>query len=194
MVCASLMSRVLASVVFMLGCAAGCSANVDYIDVEPGVALLKQKNGVVWLRARAMSQSGMHYPQVTVSWSVKDPSVAQVDATGKVTAVKSGRTEVVAKIGSVTATVPVEVLLAEKMRVEPNPLVLREHGQPVDLRVTVYDYRGRELRDRTVTFHSLDPKVLTMGTNAAHPGRAGNTQVEVRVDELVDHVNVQVKK
>jgi hypothetical protein len=188
------MRRVLTIVVLTLAWAAGCSANVDYIDVEPGVALVKQRNGVVWLRARAMSHAGVQYPQVTVSWSVKDPSVAQVDATGKVTPVKSGRTEVVAKVGSITATVPVEVLLAEKMRVEPNPVVLREHGEPVDLRVTVYDYRGRELRDRTATFHSLDPKVLTMGTNAAHPGMAGNTQVEVRVDELVDRVNVQVRR
>jgi hypothetical protein len=101
---------------------------------------------------------------------------------------------VVAKLGEIAATVPVEVLLAEKMRVEPNPVVLREHGKPVDLRVTVYDYRGRELRDRTATFYSLDPKVLTMGSNAAHPGRAGTTQVEVRVDELIDRVSVQVKK
>jgi hypothetical protein len=188
------MRRFLAAVALTLGCMSGCSGNVDYIDVEPNVAVLKQKNAVVWLRARAMSHSGMHYPQLTVSWSVKDPSVAQVDGTGKVTPVKSGRTEVVAKLGEIAATVPVEVLLAEKMRVEPNPVVLREHGKPVDLRVTVYDYRGRELRDRTATFFSLDPKVLTMGSNAAHPGRAGTTQVEVRVDELVDRVSVQVKK
>lgn len=188
------MVRTFASVVLTLGCLTACSANVDYIDVEPNVAVLKQKNAVVWLRARAMSHSGMHYAQVTVSWSVKDPSVAEVDSTGKVTAVKSGRTEVVAKVGDITATVPVDVVLAEKIRVEPNPLILREHGKPMDLRVTVYDYRGRELRDRTATFYSLDPKVLTMGSNAAHPGRAGTTQVEVRVDELVDRVNVQVKK
>jgi hypothetical protein len=101
---------------------------------------------------------------------------------------------VAARIGSITATVPVEVLLAEKMRVEPNPVVLHEYGKPVDLRVIVYDYRGRELRDRTATFYSMDPKVLTMGSNSAHPGRAGSTQVEVRVDELVDRVTVQVKK
>lgn len=188
------MRIVVAVVGLTLAFAAGCSANVDYIDIEPDVAILKQRNGLVWLRARAMSHTGVHYPQVTVSWSVTDPSVAQVDSTGKLTPVKSGRTEVVAKVGDVIAAIPVEVILAEKLRVEPNPLVLREFGQPTDLRVTVYDYRGRELRDRTPTFHSLDPKVLTMGQNAAHPGKAGTTEVEVRVDALVDRVKVQVQK
>jgi hypothetical protein len=188
------MRDVFAAAALTLASAAGCSANVDYIDIIPDVAVFKQKNNLVWLRARAMSHTGTHYPQVTVSWSMKDPSVARVDQTGKLTPLKSGRTEVVATIGKVSASIPVEVLFAEKLRVEPSPVLLNENGNPADLRVRVYDYLGRELRDRTPLFRSLDPSVLTIGRNVAHPGKAGKTQLEVRVDELVQRVDVQVKK
>ena len=188
------MRKVLATAALALASAAGCSANVDYIEIAPGMAVFKHRSELVWLRARAMSHTGTHYPEVTVNWSVKDPSVAQVDQTGKLTPVKSGRTEVVAAVGKVTASIPVEVLFAEKLRVEPNSVLLTENGEPRELRVRVYDYLGRELRDRAALFRSLDPSVLTMGQNAAFPGKAGRTQVEVRVDELVQRIDVQVKK
>jgi hypothetical protein len=188
------MRKVLATAALALASAAGCSANVDYIDIDPDVAVFKHRSDRVWLRARAMSHTGTHYPQVTVSWSVKDPSVASVDQTGRLTPLKSGRTEVQAKIGKVTASVPVEVLFAEKLKVEPSSLSLSENGDPLELRVRVYDYLGRELRDRPAMFRSLDPSVLTMGQNAAFPEKAGKTQVEVRVDELVQQVDVQVNK
>jgi len=188
------MKKVLATAALALASAAGCSANVDYIDISPGVAVFKHKSELVWLRARAMSHTGTHYPQVTVSWSVKDPSVARVDQTGKLTPLKSGRTEVVASIGKVTASIPVEVLFPANLQVEPSRVVLRENGEPLELRARVYDYLGRELRDRPPLFRSLDSSVLTMGQNAAFPGRAGQTQVEVRVDDLVQVVDVQVKR
>jgi hypothetical protein len=188
------MKKAFATAALALASAAGCSANVDYIDITPDVAVFRHKSDQVWLRARAMSHTGTHYPQVTVSWSVKDPSMARVDQTGKLTPLKSGRTEAVAAVGKVTASIPVEVLFAEKLQVEPSPVLLQENGEPMELRVRVYDYLGRELRDRPALFRSLDPSVLTMGQNAAFPGKAGRTRVEVRVDELVQQIDVQVKR
>ncbi|MBX5483135.1 MAG: Ig-like domain-containing protein [Myxococcaceae bacterium] len=173
--------------------AASC-ARADYIEITPDIATLKQKNNSVWLIAHVKSQNGREYPQVTVSWSVKDPSVATIDETGKLTPLKSGRTEAVASYGDVKASIPVEVLFAEKMKVEPASLELVQDGDPVDLNVTVYDYTGRPLKDRTPTFRSLDTKVVTMGSNAVHPGDPGTTQIEVRVDELKQLVDVTVKK
>lgn len=173
--------------------AVGC-AKADYIQIEPDIAILKTKNDSVWLRGHVRSNTGTEYPKAVVSWSVKDPSVARVDDTGRLFPVKSGSTEVVASYRGATASIPVEVVFAEKLKVEPTLLQLNEDGDPVDIRVKVYDYLGRELRDRSPTFRSLDKAVLTMGQNAAHPGRAGSTQVEVKVDELVQFVDVRVKK
>lgn len=173
----------------LLGC-----AKADYIQIEPDIAILRNKNDSVWLRGHVKSHGGTEYPMAYVSWSVKDPSIARVDETGKLTPVKSGTTEVVAAYRGVTAQVPVQVVFAEKMKVEPAVLELTEDGDAVDIVVKVYDYQGRELKDRTPTFQSLDQAILTMGQNAAHPGKAGTTKVEVRVDELKQVVDVKVKK
>lgn len=172
---------------------AACT-RADYIEIEPDFVTFRQPNNSVWLRAHVKAHSGEEFPKSTVSWSVKDPSIAQVDDTGKLTPVKSGRTEVEAKFSGISASIPVEVLYAEKMQVEPTALELKADGEPVDLKVKVYDYRNRELRDRSATFKSLDPKILSMGQNSAHPGDPGETKVEVRVDGLMQVVNVKVKK
>ena len=49
----------------------------------------------------------------TVNWSSSDPSVASVDAGGKVTAVKEGSATITAKSGGKTATCAVTVHLSE---------------------------------------------------------------------------------
>ena len=178
------------------GCAAaalvGCQ-QVDYIEMQPNAVVLKQKNNMVWVQAHAMSHTGVYYSRAHVSWSVKDSEIARVDETGKVTPVKSGTTEVTAKVGDVTAAIPVDVLFAEKMAVEPPSLSLRV-GQPaVEMHVKAYDYQGRELKDRTAIFHSKDQEVLSMGQNAAFPVNPGKTTLEVTLDELKKQIDVVVE-
>ncbi len=171
----------------LLGC-----PSPDYIEIEPGHVTLKQKNNSVWLKAHVRAHNGTDFPKAVVGWQVADPSVVTIDEKGRLTPLKSGATEAIATYRGLTASVPVEVLFAERMEVSPAVLQLTEYGDAVDLDVKVFDHRGRELRDRSPTFKSLDSKVLTMGRNAAHPGKAGETQVEVRVEELKQVVSVKV--
>src|SRR5262245_46341544 len=104
----------LLSLAFLL--LSGCE-QIDFIEIAPKDLVLRQKNNQIWLQAHAKSHTGTAYPKTTVNWSVKDPSVAVVDETGKLTPVKSGATEVVAQVGKVTASAPVQVLFAEKIEV-----------------------------------------------------------------------------
>ncbi len=171
----------------------GCHQQIDYIQVTPDLVTFKNRNEDKWLRAMPKSHTGTEYPQ-DVAWSVKDPSVATIDETGKLKPVKSGRTEVVASIGGVKAVVPVEVVLIEKMQVEPNPLVLKEDGEPEDFKVKFFDYLGRELRDRKATFQSSDKKIVTLASERAFPGSAGTAKVEIRAGELQQVVEVKVQK
>jgi hypothetical protein len=145
------------------------------------------------MHAKAMSHGGDHDPRVKVGWTVKDPEIAQVNEAGQLIPLKSGITEVTAAHGKVSATVPVEVLFAEKMTVEPKELTFSEGQEPVELTVRTYDFRGRELRDRTPIFKSLNPEVVSMGQNAAFPVNPGTAEVEVRIDELVQKVAVKVE-
>jgi hypothetical protein len=172
--------------------AAGCD-QVDYIEIKPDTLVLKQKNNEIWLQGHAMSHTGVHYSRTKVNWSVKDESVAKVDEAGRLTPVKSGITEVVASVGKVKAAMPVSVLFAEKFTVEPNPVMLKEGGGSVELKVKVFDFMGRELRDRSATFKSGDKEVLSMGQNAAFPVNAGTTKVDVQVEELTQSIPVTVE-
>lgn len=171
---------------------AACSSQVDYIALEPAQVTFKSPNEQVWMIGRAMSHTGTHYSKLKVTWSVKDESVAKVDETGKVTPVKSGRTELVARLGDVTAAVPVEVLFAEKLEVSPANVELTMVGDSKELVTRVFDHEGRELRDRAVTFKSLRPEVVSMGQNAAFAVGKGEGQVEVKVGTLTRTVAVKV--
>ena len=175
-----------------LTAAVGCD-QVDYIEIKPDNLVLKQRNNEIWLQGHAMSHTGVHYSRAAVGWSVKDESIARVDQTGKLTPVKSGHTELVARVGKVTAEAPVDVLFAEKIVVTPAS-VRMVIGQPsVELNVKVYDYQGRELRDRTPVFRSLDQQVVSMGQNAVFGLNPGTAKVEVLVEEQKQVVEVTVE-
>ncbi len=184
-------SYLLAVVSCILLVATGCN-QADYIELKPDTLTLRQPNDSIWMQARAMSHTGVHYSRVPIAWSVKDPEIAKVDETGKLFPLKSGRTEVTARTGKIEASAPVEVLFAEKLELEPKALALQEGGSSVELTVKVYDYLGRELKDRMATFKSLDKEVVSMGQNAAFPVNAGKAQVEVQVENLVQKVDVTV--
>jgi hypothetical protein len=186
------MSRGLASLVFAAFALLGCT-RVDYIEMTPPEVVLKQRNNTVWLQAHPMSHTGVYYSRAHVSFSVKDPSIARVDSEGRISPLKSGQTDVEARVGDIKAAVVVNVLYAEKMAVDPPRLVLKEGQSPVDVHVKVWDYLGRELKDRTPIFHSANQEVLSMGQNAAFPVAPGKTQLEVTVDDLKQSVEVVVE-
>lgn len=186
------MRRSISPLAALAALALGCE-NLDYIEIRPQNLVLRQRNNSLWLQGRAMSQTGVHYSRASIGWSTRDPSIAKVDEAGRLTPVKSGLTYVVASAGKVKAEAPVEVLFAEKIAVEPQQLTLVEGAPSAELTVKVYDYQGRELRDRSATFRSLDKEVVSMGQNAAFPVHAGKTQVEVQVEELRQLVTVVVE-
>ncbi len=171
---------------------AGCE-NVDYIEIRPQNLILKTKTDSIWLQAKAMSHTGVHYSRTHVGWGIKDPGIATVDEKGLLKPVKSGRTEVVATAAGVMATAPVEVLFAEKMTVEPKEVKVVEGGPPAELKVRVFDYLGRELKERTTTFKSLNKDVVSIGQNAVFGLAPGEAEVEVRCEDLSQKVKVKVE-
>ncbi|MBI3185847.1 MAG: Ig-like domain-containing protein [Myxococcales bacterium] len=170
----------------------GCE-DVDYVEIRPQNLVLKQRNNEIWLQGRAMSQTGVHYSRTNIGWNTKDPSIATVDEKGRLRPVASGLTWVVATANRKVSEAPVEVLFAEKLSVEPTSLVLVDGGPSVELKVKVFDYKGRELRDRTATFRSTNKEVVSMGQNAAFPLGPGTAQVEVMVEEQKQLVSVTVE-
>jgi hypothetical protein len=171
----------------------GCQP-VDHLELEPSPVVLRQPNNEVFVRARALSRKGAQQPDVKIEWSVRDETIARVDASGKVTPLKGGETEVVARHGKLSAGAPVQVLYAERFTVEPARLELAPE-EYAELTVKVYDHRGRLLKDRTPLFREQDPTVVRiLGRSEALGMKPGSTKVEVRVDGLVQMVDVTVRE
>ncbi len=78
------------------------------VIVTPEVKLLVEPGATFRFDARVIDERGTTISEM-VSWSVTDRSVATVDATGKVTAVATGRTEVRAAVADVSGAASLEV-------------------------------------------------------------------------------------
>jgi hypothetical protein len=177
----------------MLLATAACE-KIDYIELDPKEVILRQPNNEAWLIAHGKSRQGRPGIRVVVGWSSADPSIATVDNTGKVKPVKSGHTEIIAKYGDVEARVPVDVLYVEKIAVEPTSLKLVENGESVELKAKAFDYRGKEIKDRTPTFNGSDPKVISVAQNAVFGMGPGDATVTVQIDGVKQTVPVTVEK
>jgi hypothetical protein len=101
---------------------------------------------------------------------------------------------VIARYQDLEARAGVDVLFVEKVTVEPTEVTVVEGGESVELKAHAFDYMKRELKDRTPTFKSLDPKLVSMGQNAVFGLAPGESTVEVQVDGVKASVKVTVTK
>ena len=108
----------------------------------------------------------------TVSWTSSDASVASVDASGKVTAVKVGTATITAKAGdkSATCAVTVEPVPVESITLSQTKATLKV-GETLTLTATV---NPSNATDKTVTWYSSDTEVATVDASgkvtALQPG------------------------
>ncbi len=183
--------RRLFPLVAVLFAAVACD-KIDYIEINPDSVVLRQSTNEQWLSAQGKSRQGRPGLRVVCAWSSADPSIADVDAKGRVKPKKSGHTEIIATYHGVEARVPVDVLYVEKIDVTPKEVTVKVGDEPVELHVKAFDYLGKELKDRTATYHSHDEHFVTMGQNAVYGMNAGETIVTASVDGVTYDVKVTV--
>jgi hypothetical protein len=178
----------IAAVLYVAGC-----VQVDYIDMSPTEATLKRAGEEKTIEAKCMARTGARQAsaQAKIVWSSLDPSIATVSK-GVVKAVKSGRTEIVAKYNEVEARTSVTVLLAEKLVVEPKELTLKEGEPAAQVTVKVYGAEGQLLADRKPVFTSSDSKVVQAGGGGLLPLDPGSAIVNVQVEGLTSSLQVIV--
>ena len=167
---------------------------VDYIKIAPDSVVFKQLNNEVWLTGHAMNHQGRRSERASIGWKIADPAIATVTEKGLLKPLKSGHTEVIATHQGVEARAGVDVLLVEKVVVEPTEVTVMEGGPSVELKARAFDYLKRELKDRTPTYKSLADKTVSMGQNAVFGLAPGEGNVEVQVDGVKASVKVTVTK
>lgn len=95
-----------------LACDGGTSPSPPaFVFVSPTTRLLVEAGTTFRFEARVTDARGSTISGAEVAWSVADPSVATIDATGQATAAATGRTEVRAAAGDVSGTAALEVYI-----------------------------------------------------------------------------------
>lgn len=143
------------------GKSAFCTVTVAATDVESvtitpaSVELIKGETAT--LTAEVLPED---VEDKTVTWESLDESIATVDQTGKVTAVKPGKTKIMATCSSKGATCDVTVSgkPVESVTVDPAQASLKS-GEQKQLTATVLP---EDAEDKTVTWESSDESIATV--------------------------------
>lgn len=123
-----------------------------------------------------------------VTWSSTKESVARVDQTGKVTAIKDGTTKIQAKAGDKTATCSVTVVIPpEKISISESSITLEE-GQGTQLTSTVEPDEASQY----LIWESSDNNVATVENGWVDAVKAGTCTVTARVGNLSASCEVTV--
>lgn len=122
---------------------------------------------------RVVRDDGTSVTPPRVTWKSLQPEVATVDGEGRVVALAPGRAAIQATAGAMTATMPVEVVLAN-FALDAARLALTP-GKIDTLRATVPSQGGREVR-AALRWYSSDSTVARVGAGgvieAVAPGTA----------------------
>jgi len=131
-----------------------------------------------------------------VSWSSPNAAVATVDrATGEITAVGPGSTDVVASSGDVRRVLRVRVeapvVLAALSVEQPRRLTV---GDNVTLTATARDSRGNTIPSQDVAWSSSDPSIATVGssTGIVTAARAGVADISASASGVTTSVRLTV--
>lgn len=136
---------------------AGCTPQVAKLEVTPANVTLHKADQIAALKMTASDASGKKVEKAQVTWTSADPTVATVDATGTITAKKSGTTNVTAQAGQAIAEVPVTVAIYSKLTVNPDKLELKV-GEKGTLQAQILDEKGAPLPG-AVTWMSENDKL-----------------------------------
>ncbi len=144
---------------------------VARVIVSPSSVSLDEGD-VVQLTADVQDASGTSL-DVAVTWSVADPSVATVDATGRLTAISSGATTVTAsadgKQGGSSVTVSKKI---STITVTGDASI--RVGETTQLTATAYGPTGAVV-STTFTWTTSDPTIATVSSAGLVTGIAGGT-------------------
>lgn len=133
------------------------------IDVLPAAATLFSLGDTLRLVAAGVDANGHPGESADVTWMSENDAVASVDATGLVTAVRTGSADIFATSGELRDSAGVTVAqLATEVRVTPEADTLAAVGDTVRLSAVALDANGHEVEDTDHVWSTLAPSVVTV--------------------------------
>ena len=159
---------------------------VATIIVTPSTSTLAI-NAQLPLQAQVQDGSGAVVPDAAVTWTVQDPKIVSVSASGVVTALAIGTSQVAANaLGkSGLATVTVTRTPVANVVLLPNKIDATV-GSTTQLSAVAYDGAGNALSDRAITWSSSNQAIATVSTTGLVTAVAAGVERVGCVGERVD--------
>ncbi|MFL5358309.1 Ig-like domain-containing protein [Archangium sp.] len=178
-----------ASVVLL---ASACQ-KVERIEVKPAKVELSEAGQAVALSAVAVTAKGEPVEKAKLEFTTSDAKVATVDATGKVSAVKSGAATISVTTGEVRAMAPVEVVIPSAITVKGAPFTLTGLDSEAVVEAEVQDDAGRPVKTAKLEYASADANVVAVEGNKFIAKAVGTTTVTATSGKLRQEIPVTVK-
>jgi hypothetical protein len=163
----------------------------EFLVVDPTSVSFERAGETHAISVRGKNRQGIEFPKLMVAWESHDPKVATVDR-GIIKSVGHGHTIVEVKTGSISAEIPVEVILVDHVAAKQKELLLAMDAPSVKLDVMAYDPEGHEVRNRIVHTQCKDGEVCSSSGDTVFAINPGKTTVEVSIDNKATTVPVVV--
>lgn len=173
-----------------------CGPTVKSVSVEPPRAALDARNATATFTAVAKDEAGRPIadPKVKPTWTSSAPLVASVDASGKVTALKSGEAAITATFGEVKGTAKAVVSIPASVTVSPTSVELAGAGKTAALTAKVADDSGKEYAAPRVAWASADARVARVSEKGEVTATgAGVTNITATVGSARGEARVVVR-
>ncbi len=169
---------------------------VGSITIKPTSVTLTAVGSTIQLTAEVKDTGHTVIHGAAVVWSSSDPSVATVDANGRVTAVSNGGTQITATSGGVTAVRSVFVEIAQvaaSITLNVSEATPKAVGQSVPLTAKVYDREGAVIPGAPVSWSSSVPEVATVSVDGLVIAVSrGTTRVTATSGGISDYATIHV--
>ena len=147
------------------------------VRVTPTDATLRALGETVRLEAEVLDGNGHAIANAAIAWTSDNERIAEVDATGLVTAVGPGAATMTATHGNLRANAVVMVSQeAGSVRVSPNTATLRALGEKVRLGAEVLDGNGHAIANAAIAWTSDNERIAEVDATglvtAVGPGSA----------------------
>ncbi len=145
------------------------------VSVEPAAVALDALRDTLRLRATVRDAVGAPLPNVPVSWTSSDTSVATISETGLVTAMARGATTLTVRGDTVKATVAVTITqTAASVAISPKSATVQQ-GSTVQLSASASDRNGFAISNPSLTWSVTDTAVAQVSQTGLVTARSAGT-------------------
>ncbi|MCH7704350.1 MAG: Ig-like domain-containing protein, partial [Planctomycetes bacterium] len=166
----------------------------DSVVISPDTVQLAALDETVQLAVSAWDSRATSIPDPVVTWGVLDSAIVSIDASGVVTALANGATQIIATVDDISDTVGVGVQqIVAGLSVDPDTASI-SIGSTIQLSATAVDANQNEVPDgEQVNWESVAPSIASVdGAGLVTGVSSGDVYIRATANSLADSALITV--